>query len=144
MTHDSLHYTCVLDYTCLEGNGFPTTFIFPKVPKILLIETLSTLISTGIKINIMAPKKSGQITHLEPKGVELLEAYPQISYKFRDAGCFNFFSTFQGYHEQISMMFAQNFDGFKIVMGKYLIHVTEHSIGTRCMLSIYGERWWKK
>jgi hypothetical protein len=57
MTHDSLHYTCVLDYTCLAGNNFPTTFIFLEVLKILLIETLSTLISIGIKINIIAPKK---------------------------------------------------------------------------------------
>jgi hypothetical protein len=92
----------------------------------------------------MAPKKSGQITHLEPEGVELLEAYPQILQKFRDAGWFNFCSTFQGYHEQISMMFAQNFDGFETVVGKFLIHVTEHSIGTACRLSVYGERWWKK
>lgn len=92
----------------------------------------------------MTPKKSGQITRLEPEGVELLEAYPQISQKFRDAGWFNFCLTLQGYHEQVSMMFAQNFDGFETVVGKVLIHVTEHSIGTTCRLSMYGETWWKK
>jgi hypothetical protein len=42
------------------------------------------------------------------------------------------------------MMFAQNFDGFEIVVGKFLIHVTYHSIGTACRLSLYGEIWWKK
>jgi hypothetical protein len=42
------------------------------------------------------------------------------------------------------MMFAQNFDGFETVVGKFMIHVTEHSIGTACRLSVYGERWWKK
>jgi hypothetical protein len=36
------------------------------------------------------------------------------------------------------MMFSQNFDGFEIVVGKFLIH------GTACRLLVYGERWWKK
>jgi hypothetical protein len=89
----------------------------------------------------MAPKKNGQITCLEPEGVELVEAYPQISQKFRDVGWFKFCSTLRGYHKQVSMMFAKNFDGFETVVGKVLIHVTEHSIGTACRLSVYGERW---
>jgi hypothetical protein len=38
-------------------------------------------------------KKTEQNTRLEPEGVELLEGYPQILQKFKDAGCFNFFST---------------------------------------------------
>jgi hypothetical protein len=42
------------------------------------------------------------------------------------------------------MMFAHKFDGFEIVVGKVLIHVTKHSIMTACRLSVYGERWWKK
>jgi len=92
----------------------------------------------------MASKKSEQITRLEPEGVELLEAYPEISQKFRNARWFNFCSTLQGYHEQVSMMFAQNFDGFETAVGKVLIRVTKHSIGTACRLSVYGERWWKK
>jgi hypothetical protein len=29
-------------------------------------------------------------------------------------------------------MFAQNFDGFATMVGKVLIHVTKHSIGTTC------------
>jgi hypothetical protein len=29
-------------------------------------------------------------------------------------------------------------------VGKVLIHVTKHSIGTACSLSVYEERWWKK
>jgi len=31
----------------------------------------------------MAPKKSGQFTQLEPKGIELLETYPDISQRLR-------------------------------------------------------------
>jgi hypothetical protein len=42
------------------------------------------------------------------------------------------------------MMFSQNFDGFEIVVGKVLIHVTKNSIGTTCRLLIYGKGWWKK
>ena len=92
----------------------------------------------------MAPKKSRKITRLEPEGVELLEAYPKTLQKFRDAGWFNLCATLQGYHEQVSMMFTQKFDGFMTVVGKVPIHVTKHSIGTACRLSMYGERWWKK
>jgi hypothetical protein len=92
----------------------------------------------------MAPKKSGKITRLEPEGIELLESYPQMAQKFKDAGWFDFFSTFQGHDEQVSIIFAQNFDGFETVVGRVLIHVTEHSIETTCRLPVYGERWWKK
>jgi hypothetical protein len=40
--------------------------------------------------------------------------------------------------------FAQNFDGFGSVVGKLLMHVTEHSISKACILLVYGEIWWKK
>jgi hypothetical protein len=92
----------------------------------------------------MAPKKSGQITGLEPKGIELLKAFPQMAQKFKDVGWFDFFSTLQGHDEQISMMFSQNFDGFESVVGKILMHVTGHSIAKAYRLPIYGERWWNK
>jgi hypothetical protein len=39
----------------------------------------------------MVPKKSGQVSHLEPIGGELLEAYPEIMQKFIDAGWFKFY-----------------------------------------------------
>jgi len=55
----------------------------------------------------MAPKKSGQITRLDPEETELLEVFPQIAQKFKDAGWFDFFSTFQGHDEKISMIFSQ-------------------------------------
>jgi hypothetical protein len=72
----------------------------------------------------MAPKKSGQIIRLEIEGIELLEAFPQMAQKFKDVGWFDFFSTFQGHDKQISMVFAQNFNGFEFVIGKLLMHVT--------------------
>jgi hypothetical protein len=56
-------------------------------------------------INNMAPKKSGQIIRLEPEGMKLLEAYPQMAQRFKDAGWFEFFTTFQGHDEHISMVF---------------------------------------
>jgi hypothetical protein len=67
-----------------------------------------------------------------------------MAQKFKYAGSFDFFSTFQGHDEHISMIFAQNFDGFKTVVGKLLMHVTNHSIAKEFKLPIYGERWWKK
>jgi hypothetical protein len=51
----------------------------------------------------MAPKKSGQIIRLEPEGTEFIEAYPQMAQKFKDAGWFDFFSTFHGHDEHISI-----------------------------------------
>jgi len=92
----------------------------------------------------MAPKKSVQISRLEPEGTELLEAFPQMAQKFKDAGWFDFFSTFQGHDEQISMTFAQNFDGFESVVGKLLMHMTYHSTSKSFTLPVYRERWWKK
>jgi hypothetical protein len=92
----------------------------------------------------MAPKRSGQVVRLEPEGAELLEAYPQMAQRFKDAGWFEFLTTFQGYDEQVSMVFAQNFDGFEVEIGKLLMLVTEQSIAKACRLVVGGERWWKK
>jgi hypothetical protein len=91
----------------------------------------------------MAPKKSGKITRLEPEGTKLLESFPHMEHKFKDEGWFNFFSTLQGRDEKISMIFAHNFDGFKTVLDKLLMHMTKHSIAKACKLPIYRERWWK-
>jgi hypothetical protein len=45
----------------------------------------------------MVPKRSRQVARIEPEGVELLEAYPQMAQRFKDAGWFEFLTTFQGY-----------------------------------------------
>jgi hypothetical protein len=92
----------------------------------------------------MAPKRSGQVARIEPEGAELLEAYPQMAQRFRDAGWFEFLTTFQGYDEQVSMEFALNFDGHEVEIGKMLMLVTEQTIAKACRLVVGGERWWKK
>jgi hypothetical protein len=76
----------------------------------------------------MVPKRSGQVVRLEPEGVELLEAYPQMAQRFRDAGWFEFLTTFQGYDKQVSTEFALNFDGHKVEIGKMLMLVTKQKI----------------
>jgi hypothetical protein len=95
-------------------------------------------------LSLMAPKRSGQVARIEPEGVELLEAYPQMAQRFRDAGWFEFLTTFQGYDEQVSMEFALNFDGHEVEIGKMLMLVTEQTIAKACRLVVGGERWWKK
>jgi hypothetical protein len=92
----------------------------------------------------MALKKSGQIIRLESEGTNLLEEYPQMVQRFKDAGWFEFFTTFQGHDEHISMILAQNFDGFEAIVGKLLMMVTENSIARAYKLLVGGERWWKK
>jgi hypothetical protein len=92
----------------------------------------------------MAPKRRGQVVRLEPEGDELLEAYPQMDQRFRDAGWFKFLTTFQGHDEQVSMEFALNFDGYEVEIGKLLMLVTEQTIAKACGLVVGGEQWWKK
>jgi len=92
----------------------------------------------------MASKKSGQIIRFEPEGTKILESYPQMAQRFKDAHRFVFFTIFQGHDEQVSMIFEQNFYSFKVVIGNLLMMVTEHSISKAWKLLIGGERWWKK
>jgi hypothetical protein len=99
---------------------------------------------TVAELCLMAPKRSRQVLRIEPEGAELLEAYPQMAQRFRDAGWFEFLTTFQGYDEQVSMEFALNFDGHEVEIGKMLMLVTEQTIAKACRLVVGGERWWKK
>jgi hypothetical protein len=87
----------------------------------------------------MAPKRSGQVVILKLEGVELLEAYPQMAQIFKDVGWFEFLNTFQGYEEQVSMVFSQNFDCFEVDIRKLLMLVTEKSIAEACRLVVGGE-----
>ena len=60
-----------------------------------------------------------------------------MAQKFKDVGWFDFFATFQGHDQNISNIFAKNFDGFKTVVGKLLMHVTENSIAKARKLPVY-------
>jgi hypothetical protein len=70
--------------------------------------------TTVVELCLMAPKRREQVARIEPKSVELLEAYPQMAQRFRDAGWFEFLTTFHGYDEHVSMEFALNFDGHEV------------------------------
>jgi hypothetical protein len=72
----------------------------------------------------MVPKRRLHVVRLEPEGIEILEAYPQMVQKFRDVGWFKFLTTFQGYDEHVSMEFAKNFNVYKVEIGKLLMLVT--------------------
>jgi hypothetical protein len=87
----------------------------------------------------MAHKRSGQVVRLEPEGVELLKAYPQMAQRFRDAGWFKFLTTFQGHNEQVSMEFAKKFDGYEVEIGKLLMLVTEQTISKDFIFVVGGE-----
>jgi hypothetical protein len=67
-----------------------------------------------------------------------------MAHRFKDVGWFEFFTTFQGHDEQVSMIFTQKFDGFEVMIGKLLMMVIGHSIAKDCRLPLGGERWWKK
>jgi hypothetical protein len=52
----------------------------------------------------MAPKKVGKLLGWNLRVLKLIEAYPQMAQRFKDTGWFNFFTTFQGHDEQVSML----------------------------------------
>jgi hypothetical protein len=72
----------------------------------------------------MVPKRSRQVARIELEGAEILESYPQMAQIFRDAGWFEFLTTFQGYEERVSMKFSLNFDGHEVEIDKMLMLVT--------------------
>ena len=87
----------------------------------------------------MAPKRSGKVVRLEPEGAELLEEYPQMAQRFKDTVWFKFLANFQGYDEQVSMEFAQNFNGFEVEIRNLMILVIEQTIAKACRLVVGGE-----
>jgi len=91
---------------------------------------------TEIAGSVMAPKKSGQVIYLEPIGRDFMEAYPQIMKQFINLAWYDFCCNLQGYHEEVSMLFTKNFDGFENLVGRVLIYFTKHSIGVACHLPI--------
>jgi hypothetical protein len=76
--------------------------------------------------------------------VELLEAYPEVKTNFKNAGWYEFVTTFQGNNEKISMLFKQNFDGYETLIDNVLISITEYYIPSTYKLYLYGQKWWKK
>jgi hypothetical protein len=76
----------------------------------------------------MGHNKGGHLLRLEPDGIELFEALPEIKEKFVQAHWYQFCSAFQGHHTEVSMTFAKNFDGYQTQVGNLIIQVSEHSI----------------
>ena len=134
-----LFLVCILFHACSAGKRIAPRFRqFSKDGD----RTLNILRNIQQSfISVMEPKKSENITRLKPEGMKFLEYYPQMAQNFKDAGWFNFFSTFQGHDEHISIIFSHNFDVFETVVGTILMHMTEHSIAKACRLPVYGERW---
>jgi hypothetical protein len=79
------------------------------------------------------------VVRLEPEGTKLLEAYPKMAQRFRDASWFEFLTTFQGHEEQVSLVFAQNFYGYEVEINKLLMLVIEQTIAKACRLVVGGE-----
>jgi len=90
------------------------------------------VVSVDVPKWIMSQKKGGWVLRLEPKGIKLLEAFPDIIKKFKQGECFKFCCTFQGHHEEISMLFSKNFDEFQTQVGNVIIHVTKNLIEATC------------
>ena len=66
-------------------------------------------------------------TRHEPSSVSMLEGFPEFnSYKKRFEGIwYQFFQKFHGYDDEITLKFAQGFDGKFIHIGDFIMAISE-------------------
>jgi hypothetical protein len=69
-------------------------------------------------------RENWQLNRAEPTGLELFEAIPEIRDVFSRGDWFDFICAFNGHNTKITMIFAQNFDGFQTHIGDITIHIT--------------------
>jgi hypothetical protein len=60
--------------------------------------------------------------------------------KFIQGEWFKFCCKFQGHHEEISKLFAHNFDGFQTQVGYVLIHVKSQAIELSAMVILTSSK----
>jgi len=88
-------------------------------------------------------KRSGQVLRFEPQNLDLFEGNPNFIDSFRQVGCYRFCEKMQGYHKQMSMDFALNFDGIKTKVGPLEVAVNPDSISAATEIPRVGEKWFK-
>jgi hypothetical protein len=89
-------------------------------------------------------KASGKVDMHEPFGSELLDKKHYCVVWFELVGCYRFCQKLQGYNDQVSQAFAENYDGEKAQLGFLLLHVNEETIVEATEMPTEGERWFKK
>jgi hypothetical protein len=76
---------------------------------------------------MVSPRERWQLNREEPTGLKLFKAIPEIRDIFIRGEWFDFICSFNGHHTGISLIFAQNFDGFQTKIGDITIHITSTS-----------------
>ena len=85
-------------------------------------------------------KRSGRVLRFEPQNLDLFEGNPNFIDSFRQVGCYRFCEKMQGYHKQIAIDFALNFDGIKTKVGPLEFAVTPDSIAAATEIPRQGEK----
>ena len=81
----------------------------------------------------------------EPSFVSLLEGFPKFNAcKKRFEGIwYQFFQKFQGYDDEITLKFAQGFDGKIVHIGDFIMAILEKTFAHATGLPRQGEHWFK-
>jgi hypothetical protein len=72
----------------------------------------------------------GTLLRKELQDATYLEAHPEAYEFFNNVGCYRFCQKLQGYHQGVTEVFANFFDGFKVQLGPVVMQIDEESITT--------------
>ena len=83
------------------------------------------------------------INQIEPSSQLFFAEYDDCAVKFEQCGWLVFCQKLQGYDANVTLAFAQGFDGKTAKIGDFTFEVTEASIATATSLPCISERWFK-
>lgn len=55
----------------------------------------------------------GRALRVDPSSHNVFDIYPEIGSRFENVGWMQFIKTFNGFHPQVAMAFAQTFNGYQ-------------------------------
>ena len=85
----------------------------------------------------------GLIVRTKLVGTKYLEGYTQVREMLQQAGWFQFFEKFSGFHKEVTKTFARSFKGAKVEIGDNKFTIIEASIVEATEFPRQGERWFK-
>jgi hypothetical protein len=85
----------------------------------------------------------GATNRNEPNNIENIRKNPAVMRIFEQAGWLQFLEKFQGFDFDLTMEFAQSFDGKQATVRRLNILVSEESMSRITGLPLQGEKWYK-
>lgn len=90
-------------------------------------------------------EKGGEVVHVEPRSLEMVNSDPAIRVEFERTRCISFCEKVQthAHHFQLASMFSLNFKGDKVKIGDLEFIVSEGTISQATEIHLQGESWLK-